>query len=159
MKNRKAAGPDGLNSELFKYGGPVVSNRLLELINKCWKESSIPEEWGQARVNPLFKKVKRDDCSNYRGVNLSNSGYKIYAKIITQRFKTISEAILLEEQNGFRIGRSCIDSVFTIKQTIEKRREFNLETHIAFLDLEKAFDKVNRNNYGKFLTKEACPII
>jgi len=46
MKNRKAAGPDGLNSELFKYRGPVLSNSLLELINKCWKERSIPEEWG-----------------------------------------------------------------------------------------------------------------
>jgi len=44
MKNGKAARPDGLNSELFKYGGPALSNRLLELINKCWKERSIPEE-------------------------------------------------------------------------------------------------------------------
>ena len=52
--------------------------------------------------------------------------------------------MLLEEQNGFRIGRSCIDNVFIIKQTIEKRREFNLETHIDFLDLDKAFDRVNR---------------
>jgi len=60
-------------------------------------------------------------------------------------FQTVSEAILLEEKNGFRIGRSCIDNVFTIKQTIQKRRELNLETHIAFLDLEKAFDRVNRN--------------
>jgi hypothetical protein len=24
MKNRKAAGPEGFNSELFKYGGPVL---------------------------------------------------------------------------------------------------------------------------------------
>ena len=70
MKNRKAAGPDGLNSELFEYGGPVLSNHLLELINKCWKERSIPEEWGQARVKSLFKKGKRDDCSNYRGIIL-----------------------------------------------------------------------------------------
>ena len=36
--------------------------------------------------------------------------------------------MLREEQNGFRIGRSCIDNIFTIKQTTEKRREFNLET-------------------------------
>jgi len=60
------------------------------------------------------------------------------------RFKSISETILLEEQNGFRIGRSCIDNVFIIKQIMEKRREFNLETHMAFLDLEKTFDKVDR---------------
>ena len=96
MKNRKAAGPDGLNSELFKYGVPVLSNRLLELINKRRKKRSIPEEWGQARVKFLFKKGKRDDCSNYIGISLLNSGYKVYGKIITQRFTTISEAILLE---------------------------------------------------------------
>ena len=70
-----------------------------------------------------------------------NSGYKIYAKIITQCFEIISETILLEEQNRIRTGRSCIHTVFTIKQITEKRREFNLETHMAFLDLEKAFDK------------------
>jgi hypothetical protein len=42
MKIRKATGRDGLNSELFKYGGPVLSGRLLKLINKCWRERSVP---------------------------------------------------------------------------------------------------------------------
>jgi hypothetical protein len=27
----------------------------------------------------------------------------------------------------------------------EIRREFNLQKHVAFIDFEKAFDKVNRN--------------
>jgi len=53
------------------------------------------------------------------------------------------ETVLLEEKNGFRIGRLCIDNVFIIKQIVEKRREFNLETHMAFLDLEIAFDRVD----------------
>jgi len=57
----------------------------------------------------------------------------------------------MEEQNCSRIGRSCIDNVFTVKQIIEKRREFNLETHTAFLDLEKAFDRVNRNQIWEIL--------
>jgi len=86
------------------------------------------------------------------------SGYKIYGKIITQCFKTrISEAILFEEQNGFRIGRSCVGNVFIIKQTIEKRREFNLKTHMAFLDLEKAFDRENRNQLWKILNRRCIP--
>ena len=46
---------------------------------------------------------------------------------------------------------------FTIKQTIEKRREFNLETHIAFLDLEKAFDGENRNQVWQILNKRGMP--
>jgi predicted secreted protein len=98
MKNRKAASPDGLNSELFKYRGPVLSNCLLMLINKCWRERSIAEEWGQARVKSLFTKGKRDNCLNYRGISLLNSGYKIYTNIFTQCFKTISETILLRNK-------------------------------------------------------------
>jgi len=92
---------------------------------------------GTSKSKIPIQKGKRDNCSNYSRISLLNGGYKIYAKIITQRFKTISEAILLEEQNGFRIGRSCIDNVFLIKQATEKRRKFSLETHKAFLDLKK----------------------
>jgi hypothetical protein len=33
---------------------------------------------------------------------------------------------------------------FSMKLLIEKRREFNLETHLAFLDYVKAFDEVKR---------------
>jgi hypothetical protein len=43
--------------------------------------------------------------------------------------------------------------VFIIKQTIEKGREFNLETHMAFLDLEKAFCRVNQNQLWQILNR------
>ena len=76
MKNRKAAGPDGLNYELFKYGIPVPSRRLRKLINISWRERLIPEECGLASVKSLFKEVKRDNCWNYRGISRLKSGYK-----------------------------------------------------------------------------------
>jgi hypothetical protein len=44
-----------------------------------------------------------------------------------------------------------------MKQTIEKRREFNLGTHMAFLDLEKAFDRVNRNQLWQILNQRGIP--
>jgi hypothetical protein len=37
-----------------------------------------------------------------------------------------------EAQNGFRRNCSCTDAVFSLKLQIEKRREYNLETHIIF---------------------------
>jgi hypothetical protein len=41
-------------------------------------------------------------------------------------------------------GRSCADAIVTLKVLIEKRREYNLETHLLFIDYEKAFDNIDR---------------
>jgi hypothetical protein len=42
------------------------------------------------------------------------------------------------------MGRSCKDPIFCLKLLIEKRREFNLETHLLFIDYEEAFDNIQR---------------
>ena len=73
------------------------------------------------------------------------------------RLRNILEAILQEEQSGFRPGRSCTDDVFFLKELINRRREFNLETHLAFVDYTKAFDKVNRDILWLILRKRGIP--
>jgi hypothetical protein len=109
---------------------------------------------GTSKTKIPIQRTKRNDCSNYRGISHLRNGY---TKIITQCFKTVSEAILLEEQNGSRRGRSYIDNVFIFKQTIEKIREFNLETHMKFLDQEKTFDRVNRNQVWHIRNRSGIP--
>jgi len=80
------------------------------------------------------KNGDRNNADNYRGVSLLNSGYKIYSKIIANRLIVIVEVLLLEEQNGFRKGRSCMDCILSASQIIEKYRECNISTYIAFID-------------------------
>jgi hypothetical protein len=63
---------------------------------------------------------------------------------------TIAEVIFLEEQNGFRKYKICIECIFSASQIIEKHTEYNMSTYTAFIDLEKAFDTVNRAKNGKF---------
>lgn len=143
--------------ELFKYAPLSFLNKFLDFINICWIFGRIPEEWNESVVVPIYKKGNRKDCNNYRGISLLNSAYKIYAKIITNRLNTITEALLTEEQNGFRQNRSCIDGVFTLAQIIEKHREFNIPTHMAFIDYHKAFDTVNRTQLWETLVLIGIP--
>jgi hypothetical protein len=37
-----------------------------------------------------------------------------------------------------------LKSIKILQLLIEKRREFNLETHLLFIDYEKAFDNIQR---------------
>jgi len=73
---------------------------------------------------PLFcytQKRDRNNPDNYRGISLLNTGYKIYSKIIAKRLTVIADVLLLEEQNGFRRGRSCMDCIFSASQIIKKK--------------------------------------
>jgi len=56
---------------------------------------------------------------------------------------------MIEEQRGFRKGRSCTGAMFTVQQTIEKRKEYNLPPFLLFIDYEKACDIVNRDKLWK----------
>ena len=56
-----------------------------------------------------------------------------------------SNDILVNEQNGFRASRSCIDHIFVLITIIRNRKELGKETFLAFIDYKKAFDSVERN--------------
>ena len=66
-------------------------------------------------------------------------------------------ALLLEEQNGFRKGRSCMDCIFSASQIIEKHREFNIPTYIAFIDFKKDFDSVDRYKLWTIMSSKEIP--
>ena len=53
--------------------------------------------------------------------------------------------ILVEEQNGFRASRSCIDHILVICTVLRNRKSLGLETFLSFIEFKKTFDSVDRN--------------
>ncbi len=50
-----------------------------------------------------------------------------------------------EEQCGFRVGRGCVDQVFAVRQVCEKYVAKGKDVYWAFMDLEKVYDRVDRD--------------
>jgi Reverse transcriptase (RNA-dependent DNA polymerase) len=51
----------------------------------------------------------------------------------------------VEEQGGFRAGRSTLDQIFTLHEILASRRERRQATFLAFLDCRRAYDRVWRD--------------
>ena len=62
--------------------------------------------------------------------------------------------LLVDEQSGFREGRSCQDHVDVFSSIIRNRNIQNLSTHAAFVDFEKSFDWVDRDLLLKKLASQ-----
>ena len=153
LKNNKAPGIDQIGNEMLKKGGDSMLEWLERLFNACWREMIVPKEWQMACVVPLYKgKGDKMECKNYRGISLLSVVGKLYGRVIINRVKAQTDMQIGDEQGGFREGRGCVDQVFAIKQVCEKYLgKRNKEVHMAFMDLEKAYDRVDRNALWKVL--------
>ena len=56
----------------------------------------------------------------------------------------MTEGLIDDEQGCLTPGRGCIDQIFTLKQIDEKAREKKCRVYVDFMDLEKAYHRVNR---------------
>ena len=56
----------------------------------------------------------------------------------------MTECLIDDEQGGFRAGRWGVDQIFTLKQIDEKAKEKKWRVYVSFIDLEKTYDRVNR---------------
>jgi hypothetical protein len=145
LKNGKSPGIDGITGEMIKNGGENVIDWIWKLCNKAFAEGIVPKDWSRAVIVPLYKgKGDKGNCRNYRGISLLSIVGKIYAGILVERVRRVTEELIGEEQGAFRSGRGCIDQIFTLKQMTEKVKEKKKKLYLGFMDLQQAYDRINR---------------
>ena len=89
----------------------------------------MPTNWNLSIICPIHKTGDIMECSNYRGVSLLNTAYKILSNILFARISPFTENIIGNYQCGFWKNRSTTNQIFTLRQILEKTKEFGMETH------------------------------
>ena len=151
MKNGRAAGPGDIPIELIKSGRQKLLEMITILLNKIINGEKVPEEWKVAIITSIHKKGDKRECKNYRGISVINTFSRIYGKILAKLIESEYKKMEMEEQSGFRAGRSCIDNIFCTAQMIEKKKAANRELHLLLIDLTKACDSVPLNKLWETL--------
>jgi hypothetical protein len=95
-------------------------------MNGVWKGEGFPQEWKEGIICPIYKKGEKDTASNYRGITLLNTAYKVYAMIVEERLmkKMNERGVLPDGQAGFR----TMDNVYRLSQNWLPRENRHVPT-------------------------------
>ena len=131
----------GIVAEMVKASGYTGIEIITSLADQIMKDGVIPQDWQSSVIVNCFKgKGDALERSNYRGLKLVDQVMKVIERVID---KLLRERIDIDEmQFGFVPGRGTTDAIFLLRQLQEKYLGKRKTLYSAFVDLEKAFDRV-----------------
>ena len=140
LKRKKSLGPDGIPNEIFIEAEPKTRNILCSIIQEIHNKENIPKSWLDGEIKRLYKgKGVKGKCSNERGITLASNFGKVYERILNERVK--KEGNITEAQGGGITGNATVDHLIVLKEAIRQIRKRGKTAYIAFLDVQKAYDK------------------
>ena len=140
----KACGPDQLPPKLLKLVAEEIAPALAFLFQQSINTGDIPSDWKNALVTPIHKSGDKCSPGNYRPISLTCICSKVMEHIVLSHIsKHVSRSnILVNEQHGFRqklsTNTQLISATHDWAHTLQRRGQ----TDVAFLDFQKAFDRV-----------------
>ena len=142
-----ATGPDKVAYLLLKHLPRSGMDFLLHIFNLSWSFHSFPSIW-KTSVIPIHKMGKPlDSPASFWPISLTSCISKLYERIILSRLLSYleSNSILSPSQAGFHPGRSTLDQILFLSQSISvgfNKPRLGSRTILSTTDFSEAFDSV-----------------
>ncbi|KAH9269978.1 hypothetical protein BASA83_007966 [Batrachochytrium salamandrivorans] len=157
MSSRKAPGDNGISTAFYQAALYMPANTqegvpptpfaraLLIVCGQVFASATIPHAWLCASIVFIDEKDGNPlNPGDKRGIALINVGLKLVCKVLQMRIERFVETnnLLFYKQAEFCKREECVGQVVSLVDIIQRRQNAGLNTHVLFIDIQKAFDTV-----------------
>ena len=143
MSKNKAPGCDGLSIELYQALETEITPLLTNLFKECMCRGLLNDS---ARIGVISLIPKKDKdptlLKNWRPLTLLNCDYKILAKLLALRMKSVLPDIIGYQQTGFMEGRHISDNIRKTIDIVAQVYRNRKSALVVNIDYEKCFDRI-----------------
>jgi hypothetical protein len=152
LPSGKAPGIDGLPAESFKRDWHDLKFDFASVLSHSFQSGTLPDTMKLSVITLIFKKYSRSDLKNYRPISLLCTDYKIIAKCLAERIKSILPSLIGTDQTKFMKDRYVGENI-TLFLDIQEHLSREFKPGLCFLaDWEKAYDLIDRSFLQTCLT-------
>ena len=157
FKADKSSGASPLPLQLLKHLHPLALDPFTHFLNDSAISQLPPQSWRDTKVTPIYKgKGDLQDMNNYRSIAVTPPFTKIFMSIMNQRLTTIAKENDLHPptQAGFRRYHTTIEQALILHTIIQLSNRSKKPLAIAYVDLQKAYDTIDRTKLWDALLHE-----
>jgi hypothetical protein len=98
LKRYNSPRADQIPAELIKAQGETLYSEIHKVIKLIWNKE-LPHQWKESIVVPLHKKGDKTECSNYQGISLLPTSYKMLSNFLLSRLIPYADEIIGDHQH------------------------------------------------------------
>jgi ribonuclease HI len=137
-----SAGLNGLPFSIYKKLIHIAAPLLLRVIRELEKsKGKVTVDFTNGRVC-FFPKSDSDAVDKHRPIIVSNSDYRIIAKVMVQLATPATLSFLDPAQRGFLKGMSIDDNILHFNEEFYRHLSRKQQYYLILYDVAKAFDSV-----------------
>ena len=139
LSNGKVPGVDAIPAKVYKYGAPVLHQKLVNIFQSIWQQGTVLQDFKDTLTIHLYKrKGNCQQCDNHCSISLLSITGKVLARVLLNHLKThLEKGLLLESQCSYCVGQGTMDMIFTARQLQEKCQEQRCNLYTTFVDWQK----------------------
>ena len=146
-KNGSAPVYHGITTEFMKFFwskvGALVTNSFIEAFDRGGL--SYTQKQGVITLLHKGNELDKEDLNNWRPITLTNTDYKILAKVLAERLSGVIPKPVSEDQMGYIRGRNIATVIRTIDDFINYLNRTKKAGYILAVDFRKAFDSTSKD--------------
>ena len=139
----KAPGYDGFNLKCIRKMWHVIDEDFYTAILDFFETGNLHCSFNTTWVILVPKKSEAKEVTDYRPISLVGSVYKVIAKILSKRLRSVLPALVGETQSAFVEGRQILDGALIANETVQWMKIKKKAGVLLKLDFQKAYDTID----------------
>ncbi|KAF3652347.1 hypothetical protein FXO37_17559 [Capsicum annuum] len=141
----KAPGLDSYTMGFCIKCWEILKHDIMEGLHNIHSQEVFEKSFNSTYITLIPKKNGANELKDFRPISLVGSFYKLISKVLTERLKKVVENLVDSQQMAFIKGRQIMDAVLIANEAVDSRISQEKPGILCKLDIEEAYDYVNRD--------------
>ena len=101
LSNGKVPGADAILAKVYKYGGPVLHQKLVDIFQSIWQQGTVLQDFKDTLIIHFYKrKGNCQQCDNHSGISLLPITGKVLARVLLNHLTMHLKKVFFQKVNA-----------------------------------------------------------